>query len=108
MMETTGTSNFHIIQDPAQFKNLKNHEIGLTVLGLEHGFTAPDLAVLTEQDILGDRLDAEERKEEKRPTTSCARSPALDEGDLVTHIEHGIGKFIELETVTELPQDHIA
>jgi len=25
---------------------------------------------------------------------------SLDEGDLVTHIDHGIGKFLELETVT--------
>src|SRR5690606_15932276 len=30
--------------------------VALIVLPLDHGFTAPDVAVLTEQDMLGDRL----------------------------------------------------
>src|SRR3546814_9296824 len=30
--------------------------VALSVLPLAHGFTAPDVAVLTEQDMLGDRL----------------------------------------------------
>jgi transcription-repair coupling factor (superfamily II helicase) len=30
--------------------------VNLVVLGLERGFTAPGLTVVTEQDILGDRL----------------------------------------------------
>ena len=30
--------------------------VGLAVLGIEHGFEAPDFAIITEQDILGDRM----------------------------------------------------
>ena len=99
MMESVGMKGFHVIQDPAQFKNLKPHEIGLTVLGLEHGFTAPDLAVLTEADILGDRL-ARKTSKKKKADNFLREVSSLDEGDLVTHIDHGIGKFLELETVT--------
>jgi transcription-repair coupling factor (superfamily II helicase) len=32
------------------------------VLPLDHGFTAPDVAVLTEQDMLGDRLVRRRKK----------------------------------------------
>ena len=98
LMEAGGIGNFHVLQDPAQFKNLKSHEIGLTVLGLEHGFTAPDLAVLTEQDILGDRLTRKSTGR-KKADNFLREVSSLDEGDLVTHINHGIGKFLELETL---------
>lgn len=99
MMESVNITSLHIIQDPAQLKNLKAHEIGMTVLGLEHGFTADDLAVLTEADILGDRL-ARKTAKRKKADNFLREVSALDEGDLVTHIDHGIGKFLELETVT--------
>ena len=98
LMENAGIGNFHVIQDPVQLKNLKPRETGLTVLALEHGFTAPDLAVLTEQDILGDRLSRKAARR-KKADNFLREVSSLDEGDLVTHIDHGIGKFLELETL---------
>ncbi|MEM7650736.1 MAG: transcription-repair coupling factor [Pseudomonadota bacterium] len=98
MMEAGGIDKLHVIQDPTQLKNLKPHEVGLTVLGLEHGFTAPDLAVLTEADILGDRL-ARKASKRKKADNFLREVSSLNEGDLVTHIDHGIGKFLELETL---------
>ncbi len=99
MMEAVGIPNIIVIQEAAQFKKHKAGEIGLTVLTLEHGFTADDLAVLTEQDILGDRL-ARKAGKRKKADNFLREVSTLDEGDLVTHIDHGIGKFLELETVT--------
>ncbi|MCB9983374.1 MAG: transcription-repair coupling factor [Rhodospirillales bacterium] len=99
MMEAAGIANIKIIADREDFKKLRSHEIGLTVLSLEHGFTAPDLAVLTEADILGDRLVRKTSKR-KKAENFLREVSALDEGDLVAHIDHGIGKFIALETVT--------
>lgn len=70
----------------------------LAVLHLEHGFVAPGLAVITEQDILGDRLTRKSTR--KRKADNFLREvSALSEGDLVVHIDHGIGKFVKLETV---------
>src|SRR5690606_4697632 len=43
-------------------KALKTGQTGLCVLALEHGFVAPDLAVFSEQDILGDRLARKSKK----------------------------------------------
>ena len=99
MMEAENIPNLVVIQDTQQFKKQKSHEIGLTVLSLDHGFTAPDLAVLTESDILGDRLSRKSSKR-KKADNFLREVSALDEGDLVTHTDHGIGKFIALETVT--------
>ena len=42
----------------------------LIVLPLDHGFTAPDVAVLTEQDMLGDRLVRGARSAARAPTPS--------------------------------------
>lgn len=76
----------------------KKQQIGLAVLALEHGFNASDLCVLTEADILGDRLIRKSTKKRKADNFLTEVS-ALSEGDLVVHVDHGIGKFLELETL---------
>jgi transcription-repair coupling factor (superfamily II helicase) len=79
---------------------------GMVVLGLENGFSAPDLAVVTEQDILGDRLVRPPRKK-KRNANFIAEYTALATGDLVVHTDHGIGRYDGLETleVSGAPHD---
>jgi len=67
-------------------------QVPMVVLGLDHGFTWRDLAVVTEQDILGDRLARPARKK-KRGAQFIAEAAALSEGDLVVHVEHGIGRY---------------
>ncbi len=99
MLDAVNITNLKAVDAAEELKKLKSHEIGLCILALEHGFTAPDLAVLTEQDILGDRL-ARKASKKKKADNFLREVSSLDEGDLVTHIEHGIGKFLELETVT--------
>ena len=79
-------------------KKLAAREIALCVLALEHGFDAPDLVVLSEADILGDRLTRKAAKK-KKADNFLKEVSALKEGDLVVHIDHGVGKFIALETL---------
>ncbi len=69
----------------------------MAVLSLEHGFVADDLAVVTEQDILGDRLTRRTRK--RKSDSFLTEVSSLNEGDLVVHNDHGIGRFIGLETL---------
>lgn len=68
------------------------------VLGLEHGFVADDIAVLSEQDILGDRL-ARKATKKKKADNFLTEISSLDEGDLVVHVDHGVGRFLGLETI---------
>ncbi len=73
-------------------------EIALAVLGLEHGSETEGVAVIGEQDILGDRL-VRPRKGTKRAENFIAELSALGAGDLVVHVDHGIGRFIGLKTI---------
>ena len=80
--------------------------VGLAVLGIEHGFEGPDFAVVAEQDILGDRM-VRSHKRARRAQNFLSEASGLAPGDLVTHIEHGVGRYVGLQTidVTGAPHD---
>jgi transcription-repair coupling factor (superfamily II helicase) len=67
------------------------------VLPLDAGFETDTLAVIAETDILGDRL-ARPRKR-RRASNFLAEAAALTPGDLVVHIDHGIGRYEGLKTL---------
>jgi transcription-repair coupling factor (superfamily II helicase) len=87
--------NCHIYDD---VRKIKPPEIGMAILPLEQGYTAPDLAVLSEQDILGDRL-ARKTSRRKKADNFLTEVSSLDAGDLVVHVDHGVGRFDALETL---------
>ncbi|MBS0253754.1 MAG: transcription-repair coupling factor [Proteobacteria bacterium] len=68
------------------------------VLPLESGFAGPDLELITEQDLLGDRL-VRRKKRKKSADAFLAELAALSAGDLVVHIEHGIGRYEGLQAI---------
>jgi transcription-repair coupling factor (superfamily II helicase) len=77
----------------------------LTVWGLEAGFEAPGLTVLSEQDILGDRLIRAPRKR-RRAENFLTETQSLSPGDLVVHVDHGIGRYHGLEVITAAGAAH--
>ena len=79
--------------------------VALIVLDIDRGFTADGLAVFTEQDIFGERLS---RPVSRRKADNYINEiSALSLGDLVVHVDHGIGRYDGLETleVTGAPHD---
>ncbi|MBI3707821.1 MAG: DEAD/DEAH box helicase, partial [Proteobacteria bacterium] len=66
--------------------------VALVVLPLERGFVTPDLALVSEQDILGDRL-VRAAKRKARPENFLIETSTLADGDLVVHVDHGIGRY---------------
>ena len=56
------------------------------------------VAVISEQDILGDRL-VRPRKASRKLDNFISEVTSLAAGDLVVHVEHGIGRFIGLQTL---------
>ena len=81
----------------------------MLVLPLDHGFTTPDVAVLTEQDMLGDRL-VRRRKKRKAAAAFLEELATLSPGDLVVHADHGIGRYDGLTQipVSKVPHDCVA
>lgn len=80
----------------------------LLVLPLDHGFTTPDVGVLTEQDMLGDRLVR--RRKKKAAAAFLEELATLSPGDLVVHADHGIGRYEGLTQipVSKVPHDCVA
>ncbi len=77
----------------------------LVVWPLEHGFEAPGLTVISEQDVLGDRLIRKPAKR-KRADAFLTEAQTLSQGDLVVHVEHGIGRYTGLETIKAAGAPH--
>ena len=67
------------------------------VLELEHGLETKDAAFISEQDILGDRLVRRGRK--KRAENFLTEASSLSVGDLIVHVDHGVGRYGGLETL---------
>ena len=80
-------------------------EVAFVVLPLDHGFTAPRVAVLTEQDMLGDRL-IRRTKRSKSADAFLAELATLSPGDLVVHTDHGIGRYVGLTQVPVAKAPH--
>ncbi len=98
MLSHAGLAGLTDCDDASSIAKLKAGQTGIGILPLEHGFIADDLAVLTEQDILGDRL-ARRASKRKKADNFLTEVSSLNEGDLVVHIDHGVGRFDGLETL---------
>ena len=81
----------------------------LAVWSLEAGFDAPwddqRLTVISEQDVLGDRLIRAPKKRRKA-ANFLTEHQSLSPGDLVVHVDHGIGRYTGMEVVTAAGAAH--
>ena len=93
-----GVTNLADVDNYADIERLPEKTVGLAVLGLERGFETADIAVISEQDVLGDRL-VRPRKKQRRAENFIAEASQLGQGDLVVHVDHGIGRYEGLETI---------
>jgi transcription-repair coupling factor (superfamily II helicase) len=68
------------------------------ILPVDHGFASPELAIITEADIFGERL-ARPQKKRRKAENFISEASALNAGDLVVHVDHGVGRYEGLETL---------
>ena len=79
--------------------------IYLAIWAVEQGFETNDEIYISEQDVLGERLTQKTPKK-KRAENFITEAASLALDDLVVHIEHGIGRYKGIETVTALNVPH--
>ncbi|MET4699941.1 transcription-repair coupling factor (superfamily II helicase) [Constrictibacter sp. MBR-5] len=98
LLREHGLENLHPAQTWPEVQALPAAATALAVLDLDHGTRAPGLTILTEQDILGERLGRRPRSR-RRAERFLTELSEISEGDLVVHIDHGIGRYEGLETI---------
>lgn len=87
-----------------EYKNISNKSVGIAILPMEHGYFVEDFAIITEQDLFGEKII--------RKKTNKDLEQLLDEinnlqiGEYIVHQQHGIGLFSGLETLTVNNIDH--
>jgi len=87
------------------FDRVGKSGLHLAVWPLDQGFEAPGLTVISEQDVLGDRL-IRQTKRKRRAENFLSEANSLSPGDLVVHVDHGVGRFKGMEVVTALGAAH--
>ncbi|HYC12777.1 MAG TPA: transcription-repair coupling factor, partial [Stellaceae bacterium] len=93
-----GLTELQVVETWHGLTTLSSSAVGLFVLGIETGYTTPDFSLVTEQDILGDRLARPARRRQNVEQFITEVSTLLV-GDLVVHVDHGIGRYDGLVTL---------
>jgi transcription-repair coupling factor (superfamily II helicase) len=83
---------------------LPAYVVGLLVAPIEQGFQTKQVIVLSEQDILGERI-SRAISARKRKEVSITLSQ-ITPGDLVVHSDYGIGRFMGLTTIKVAGHEH--
>jgi transcription-repair coupling factor (superfamily II helicase) len=99
--ETTGAKTIGNWKDVSVDKG----GLSLAVWPLEHGFESKGLTVISEQDVLGDRL-IRTNKRKRKAENFLTEATSLTLGDLVVHLDHGVGRYKGLETVKAAGAPH--
>ncbi|MGB1213880.1 MAG: transcription-repair coupling factor [Pikeienuella sp.] len=90
-------------------ETLPKGALALVIWPLEEGFEAKvgtsDLTVISEQDVLGERLIRSARKK-RRAENFISEAGTLSLGDLVVHVEHGVGRYKGMKTVEAMGAPH--
>ena len=86
----------------SETRRRKVNTVSLITLGIERGFVAnfgaERLAIVGEQDLLGERISRPPRRR-KRADQFIAEATEIAEGDLVVHQEYGVGRYDGLITL---------
>lgn len=88
----------------SDFADAVTHRISTAHWPLEKGFSVGPLRVVTEQDIFGTRLARPVGR--RRADNFLTEVSSLEQGDLVVHVEHGIGRYEKLETIASGGIEH--
>ena len=66
---------------------------GGAVLSLRQGFDFPQLTVVSESELFGERYGARTRRRTRTLESLFAEARTLEVGEIVVHSDHGIGRF---------------
>ncbi|WP_322786840.1 transcription-repair coupling factor [Rhodovibrio salinarum] len=92
VLKEHGIENLAAVSSWPEARQLPAGQVALVTLALEHGFVGDSAALISEQDILGERI-ARPRGRKRKAENFLTEVSSLHEGDLVVHVDHGIGRY---------------
>jgi transcription-repair coupling factor (superfamily II helicase) len=104
IIETYDYKTYEVDHLPAAKKNL----INIGSAPLSQGFIGEKYLFISDQDILGEKFTSQSHKSSRRRLKNILTElDNIDEGELVVHKDHGIGRFERIDTiiVDEIPHD---
>ena len=84
---------------------LQQGNVYAAVWPIDDGFSLPGLTIITEKDIYGAKI-ARPQGKRRRGENFLREVSSLTTGDLVVHVDHGIGRYEGLEKITTGNGDH--
>jgi transcription-repair coupling factor (superfamily II helicase) len=105
LLHDHGVDDLFAVTTWLETEKLPPQTIGLAILGLDHGFETEQIVVLAEPDLLGERIARAPRRSRKAEDFIRELS-SLSAGDVIVHVDHGIGRFVGLETLTIRDRPH--
>ncbi|GHA11469.1 transcription-repair-coupling factor [Devosia pacifica] len=97
VLKDHGLTNPRMAENWRDAASTSPNTTSLVVLGLDSGFVTDEMLVLSEQDILGERILRPQRR--RKASDALTEAASLAAGDLVVHVDHGIGRFIGLRVI---------
>jgi len=73
--------------------------VALALLPIAQGFITPDAVIYGEADIFGQKLIRHQPRRKKNSEFFMGENSGFEQGELLVHVEHGIGRFDGLVTV---------
>lgn len=93
------------LPNAAAIAALKRETLGLAALPLDQGFETDGFAIIAEQDVFGERQMRTQSKK-RRAQDFISEVTTLQPGDIVVHLDHGIGRFVDLTTIEAAGAPH--
>ncbi|MEP1208028.1 MAG: transcription-repair coupling factor [Rhizobiaceae bacterium] len=105
VLEEHDLTNVKKVSNWTELAELPQGTTALAVLAIEAGFEDDQFAIIGDQDFLGDRL-VKRRKASKKGADFLSEVSSLSAGDIVVHVDHGIGRFQGLVTIEAAGAPH--
>lgn len=104
VLQEHGMTKLYPLPNFAALNLMLQGSIGIANLPLENGFEIDNLVIISEQDILGERLGRARKR--RKNTNFLMEATSLSTGDLIVHTDHGIGRYEGLKTLEFMGAPH--
>ncbi len=87
------------IENLSQLKAIKNNKLDATILPCGFGFYTKDFLLIGEQALFGEKKVRQQKSNKNIGQRLIEEGLAINQGELVVHRDHGIGKFDGIHTI---------